>query len=248
MKRLVLLALPVALASCGHGDTPSASNGNADSLRTDAPSRMIDSTGSSHIDFPQVDDNLHHDTLLTQVTFDLQDGSYLMVASNVEETFEGLRLYRYRFNTDSTVNMLSVSSPAYDSWTMLPTFFAYPNPTGTYMILANFGERESWGQKLIFMDRAFTDLGFMDVAYPEHIVDADTAYVKRTNVAPFARFDMHIDTVVFTFACDSLFLYDDMAGHNDLIVPASSIRYTVHPQTGLVLWQNGRQRPVKQPS
>ena len=47
---------------------------------------------------------------------------------------------------------------------------------------------------------------------------------------------------------DSLFLYDDMAGHNDLIVPAHSIRYTYHPDTGLELWQNGQRRAVKRPS
>lgn len=230
------------LIGCGTSDTPGTTD--ADTLVVQAPIVK----GAAPLVFKEVDDNLKHDTLLIQVTFDMGDGTFVMVASNVDETFEGVRLYRYKLKPDGTADMLAASSPGYDSWTMLPTFFPYPNPSGTYMILANFGERESWGQKLIFMDWAFTDLGFLDVAYPEHIVEGDSAYVKRTNVAPFARFAMHADTVVFTFACDSLFLYDDMAGHNDLIVPAHSIRYTWDPKTGLMLWQNGQQRAVKQPS
>lgn len=204
--------------------------------------------GARPVTFAQIEDNIRHDTLLIQTTFDMGDSTYVMVAGNVDPTFEGIRLYRYALLPDSNAKVLSYSSGGYDSWTMLPTFFAYPNPTGTYMILANFGERESWGQKLIFMDKAFTDLGFLDVAYPEHIVEGDTAYVKRTNLAPFARFALHTDTVVFTFECDSLFLYDDLAGHNDIIVPAQNIRYTWQPNTGLMLWQNGQPRAVKQPS
>ena len=239
----ILVAL---LCACGDGPAKEASNEGSDTLRADLPPAT--GAASPGVEFPQVEDNVRNDTLLIQVTFDMGDGTYVMVASNREETFEGLRLYRYELLPDSNAKVLSSSAPAYDSWTMLPTFFPYPNPPGTFMILANFGERESWGQKLIFMDKAFTDLGFLDVAYPEHIVEGDSAYVKRTNVAPFGRFEMHIDTLVFTFACDSLFLYDDMAGHNDLIVPANSIRYTCHPKTGLVLWQNGQPRAVKKPA
>ncbi|MGV3636555.1 MAG: hypothetical protein ACO1NQ_02805 [Flavobacteriales bacterium] len=195
-----------------------------------------------------VEDNIRHDTLLIQTTFDMGDSTYVMVASHVEPPFEGVRLYRYVLLPDSNARILAYSNGAYDSWTMLPTFFPIPDPPGTYLVLANFGERESWGQKLIFMDSTFTDLGFIDVAYPERINEPDTAYLKRTNIGPYGRLALHNDTAVFTFACDSLFLYDDMAGHNDLIVPAPSIRYTYHPDTGLELWRDGQRRAVKQPS
>jgi hypothetical protein len=170
------------------------------------------------------------------------------VASHVEPKFEGVRLYRYTLLPDSNAQILAYSTGAYDSWTMLPTFFPIPDPAGRHLIMANFGERESWGQKLLFMDSTFTDIGFIDVAYPERITEGDTAFMKRTNIAPYGRLALHNDTAVFTFECDSLFLYDDMAGHNDLIVPASSIRYTYHPDTGLELWRDGQRRAVKQPS
>jgi len=214
----------------------------------DAPKqRTVPASGSLPVEFPIVDDNIRHDTLLIQTTFDMGDGTFLMVASNVDPEFEGIRLYRYELFADSNARILSYSNGAYDSWTMLPTFFSIPDPPGTYLVLANFGERESWGQKLLFMDSTFTDLGFLDVALPEHLTEGDSTYVKRTNAAPYGRLALHGDTAVFTFACDSLFLYDDMAGHNDLIVPAHLVRYAYHAETGLVLWYNGQPRAVKQP-
>lgn len=204
--------------------------------------------GAKPAELAAVDDNIRHDTLLIQTTFDMGDSTYVMVASHVEPKFEGVRLYRYTLLPDSNARILSYSNGAYDSWTMLPTFFPIPDPPGTHLILANFGERESWGQKLLFMDSTFTDLGFIDVAYPERISEPDTTYFKRTNIAPYSRLALHNDTAVFTFECDSLLLYDDMAGHNDLIVPAATIRYTYHPETGLELWRDGQRRAVKQPS
>lgn len=204
--------------------------------------------GAGPVTLKVIDDNIRHDTLLIQTTFDIGDGTYVMVAGNVDPTFEGIRLYRYKLLPDSNARILAYSTGGYDSWTMLPTFFSIPDPPGTHLILANFGERESWGQKLLYMDSTFTDLGFLDVAYPEHINEGDTTYLKRTNIGPYGRLALHQDTAVFTFETDSLFLYDDMAGHNDLIVPAHSIRYTYHPDTGLELWQNGQRRAVKQPS
>ncbi len=204
--------------------------------------------GEKPVDIVVIEDNIRHDTLLIQTTFDMGDSTFVMVASHVQPKFEGIRLYRYGLLPDSNARILSYSNGAYDSWTMLPTFFPTPDPPGTYLVLANFGERESWGQKLIYMDSTFTDLGFIDLAFPERITEGDTAFMKRTNIAPYGRLALHNDTAVFTFDCDSLFLYDDMAGHNDLVVPANTIRYTYHPDTGLELWRDGQRRAVKQPS
>lgn len=203
--------------------------------------------GDRPVEIPALEDNIRHDTLLIQTTFDMGDGTYVMVAGNVEPTFEGIRLYRYELLPDSNARILAFSSAGYESWTMLPTFFAIKDPPGTHLILANFGERESWGQKLIYMDSAYTDLGFLDLAFPERVVESDTSYLKRTNIAPYGRLAMHLDTAVLTFECDSAFLYDDMDGHHDTMVAGHTIRYTYHPDTGLELWVEGRRRPVKQP-
>ena len=107
-------------------------------------------SGAPPIAYRAIEDNIQHDTLLIQTTFDLGDGSFIMVASNIDPSFEGIRLYRYRLTADSSVSMLAISPPAYDSWTMLPTFFGADSMrTDALWLLANFGERESWGQKLL---------------------------------------------------------------------------------------------------
>ena len=205
--------------------------------------------GSGPFAFPAIDDNLAHDTLLIQTTFDLGDMTYLMVASNMEETFEGLRLYRYRFAADSAVEMMAVSSPAYDSWTMLPTFFgADSTDTQALWVLANFGEKESWGQKLIWLERDFSDRGFMHVALPERVIEDDTLRLKRRNVAPHMRYSVQGDTSVWRFSCDSVFLYEDGSGGTDLIVAAPRVRYSYHRDQGLVLWVDGQARPVRSPA
>lgn len=206
--------------------------------------------GHAPFAFESVDDNIVHDTLLIQVTFDLGDSSFVMVAQNVEDTFEGLRLYRYRFAADSTVEMLAVSPPAYDSWTMLPTFFPMDSlhPSDAMWVLANFGEKESWGQKLLLLDWEFMDMGFLDIALPERVVEDDTLRLKRRNIAPFMRYEESGDTAVFHFACDSVFLYDDQAGELDQVLDAARVKYTFHRDEGLVLWLDGIKRPVKKPA
>ena len=199
--------------------------------------------GNEPTRFPVVEDNLHHDTLLIQTTFDLGNGSFIMVAQNVQETFEGLRLYHYRFEADSAVNMLAISSPAYDSWTMLPSFFRTDSSRGgPIWVLANFGERESWGQKVMLFDGDFKDAGFMDVALPERMMEDDTMRLKRRDISARIRYTARNDTAYFRFACDSVYLYDDQADRYDIVVPARSVHYTFHPVTGFELWVDGQRR------
>ncbi|MBX2973836.1 MAG: hypothetical protein KF797_12095 [Flavobacteriales bacterium] len=240
MTPLPIATLALLLAGCDTSHPPQ-----------DAP--PVIAHGAAPVEYPVVDDNIRHDTLLIQTTFDMGDGTFVMVASNKEETFEGLRLYHYRARPDSSAEILHVSAPAYDSWTMLPTFFGSRASAGEEhefvdgWILANFGERESWGQKVMWFRDGFHDRGFMDVALPERTEDENGSQLKCANIAPHTRLANSGDTAIFTFACDSVFLYDDLAGRNDIIVPAHSIRYTYHPQAGLELWCNGQRRAVKQP-
>ena len=182
------------------------------------------------------------------MTFDMGDGSFIMVASNVEETFEGLRMYHYRFAPDSAVDMLATSKPGYDSWTMLPTFFPADTTADAMWILANIGERESWGQKLVRFGSRFEDMGFLDAALPERSVEDDTLRLKRRSIAPSIRVEERNDTTYFRFACDSVFLYDDQAGSYDVVLPAQHVFFTFEPSEGLAIWVNGQKRLVKQPA
>ncbi|MCC7503032.1 MAG: hypothetical protein IT229_10910 [Flavobacteriales bacterium] len=238
-----LVVLLTGATSCG----PSAPVEHASDTDT-VEHRLV--PGRAPFPFRQFDQNVTHDTLLVQTTFDLGDSSFIMVASNVEETFEGLRLLRYRFKPDSTVEMMAVSSPAYDSWTMLPTFFPLDtvHPDDANWVLANFGEKESWGQKLMMLDWDFMDVGFMDVALPERVMEDDTLRLKRRNVAPYMRYEEKGDTAIFHFACDSVYLYDDQAGKLDQVIAAERLRFTFQVDEGLALWMDGRKRLVKKPS
>jgi len=237
------VVLGCILVSCGTSERPDAAvieEVNAEPFPTDQ--------GFAPLEFAQVDDNLKHDTLLIQVTFDMGDGSFIMVASNVEDTFEGVRLYRYKFKPGGNTDVVAVSSPGYDSWTMLPTFFSAGNTHDNMWLLANMGERESWGQKLLWMDRGFSDRGFMDVAFPERVIEDDTLRLRRRNIGPSVRTSEQADTTYFRFACDSIFLYDDQAGGYDQVVPASKVYFTWNKGEGLALWMDGAKRLVQKPA
>jgi len=195
------------------------------------------------VPFAVIDDNVQHDTLLVQVTFDIGAGNYLMVASNVDETYEGLRLYKYSLAGKEKKPLIrSSSSPGYDSWTLLPTFFADPLHDSTYIVLANMGERNSWGQKVLSMKDRFTDLGFMDVAIPEWVEEGDTTLLRLRNIGPYTRCRAEGEGISFRFECDSIYLYDDLRGSMDIVVPANWLRYTWTPDQGMVLWYQDEAR------
>lgn len=212
-------AVLVLMSACSENDTEGTATVTVPARDT---SHWHGPDAWEHFDFPQVPDNVKHDTLAVQITFDLQDGTHLMVAANAAETFEGLALYLYRAKADSSAEVLARSGPAYDSWTMFPTFFREPGGNGPLLVFANFGEKQSWGQKVMRMDSTgFTDIGFLEVALPVRVHEPDSSYLKREPIAPFLR--AFGDTV--EFACDSLYIYDDGVGGRDLILPARDVRY-----------------------
>lgn len=231
-----LASLLGGFSACG--DTPPAPS---------APILKAHEAGGP-VDFPVIEDNLQHDTLLVQVTFDLGAGRFLMVASHIEEQFEGLRLYRYILSKNGQPQMEANSAPGYDSWTLLPTFFEDPLIESGHVILANMGERSSWGQKVMRMRGEFTDVGFLDVALPERVQESDTAYLKLKNIAPYARCVKDGSSMRFSFQCDSLYLYDDLKGNLDMMVPASWVEYEWNPEKGMVLWYRNEARKASSPA
>lgn len=192
-----------------------------------------------------LDDQVRHDTLLIQVTFDLGDGTQVMVASHVDEKFEGLRLYRYRVLPDSQALVLKASGPAYDSWTMLPTFFRHPHDSAAWIILADLGERQSWGQKVFRLDAGgFNELGFLDVALPVSLPEADGG-AKLKGIGPVTRVMKDGDDILFRFQVPVIHLYDDLAGGIDLRMGGDRITYRWSPTLGMVLHVDGKPRRPK---
>lgn len=192
--------------------------------------------GQAPIELPQLEDNVRHDTLLIQTTFAMGDGTFLMVASHMDDTFEGLRLYHYRTLPDSNAEVLHVSPPGYDSWTMFPTFFHDPRDGQGWIILANLGEKGSWGQKVFHLDdHGFEDLGFLDVAFAETIDGGE----RLGNVARRTRIEAEGDALVFRFDARLLHLYDDLRGGLDTALPGMDVSYRWSPESGMVLWVKG---------
>lgn len=194
------------------------------------------------LDLPNLEDNVRGDSLLVYTTHRIAANRFIMAARNKEETREGLRLYLYEPRPDSTADVLAVSAPAYDSEVMLPAFFSTGDSADGIVVLANFGGKESWGQKVFWLkDHAFHDLGWIDVAHREwRTVDGQTEQ-RRTNIAPYTQVSGQDGRFFFTFTGDSLQLYDDLEGQMERMFPASSVAYR-HEGGHMTLLVDGKPR------
>ena len=239
MRLLTLLFAIALLASCGDG--PAAPS--------PAPTANIDTTAATTpwkvLDLPILADNVRHDTLLVHTTYDLGDGLFLMAAQNNNYNKEGIRLYVYRPGADSSAEILGWSKPGYDSETMLPTFFTTGNKADGLVILANMGERQSWGQEAFWLkDNTITHLGFLDVAVRDWKTVDDSTYQFRTSIAPRTRVRGGMGEFEFTFTGDSLQLYDDLQGHMELMLPVSRIKYRCVPGQAVLVIDGAPVTPV----
>ncbi|MBL0043362.1 MAG: hypothetical protein IPP33_02765 [Flavobacteriales bacterium] len=218
MRSFLAIGVVIALIGCGTGNPKGATTDVAESTVTGPLWKLVD--------LPGLDDNVKHDTLLIQTTFDLGDGTFIMVASNKEETREGIRLCLYRPSADSSAEMIAFSKPGYDSETMLPSFFSTGKKEDGWILLANMGERESWGQEAFWLkDQKFHSLGFLDVAQRDWKTSDDSTFQWRTNIGPRAIVNGMNGKFTISFSGDSLQLYDDLQGHREVVIRASSLRY-----------------------
>ena len=249
---IVPIVTLIGVVGCGEKTDPQD--------RSEVPEVKVErplTEGGSPTAFEQLDDNIKHDTLLIQTTFDLEDGTYLMIAShklseeklNEGDREAGLRLYHYRTMPDSTYEIIARSSSANDSWTMFPTFFPDPIEEGSMIILANFGERNSWGQKVIrFNAEGFRDLGYLNVAKIERQGEGEEMELKHRNIAPDTRITREADQLVISFELDELILFDDLRGVLDRPIEAGRVQYRWSEAEGMVLYIDGTARHEEKPS
>ena len=218
MRSVLAIVVLVCLVACGTG---SPKSGTTDVIENSAVGPLW-----KLAELPGLDDNVKHDTLLVQTTFDLGDGTFIMVASNKEPTREGVRLCLYRPLADSSAEVIAFSKPGYDSETMLPTFFSTGKKGDGWILLANMGERESWGQEVFWLkDRTFRSLGFLDIAQRDWKTYDDSTFQWRTNIGPRAIVQGMDGNFSIGFSGDSLQLYDDLQGHREVMLPGKSLRY-----------------------
>ncbi len=238
MNRSALLLITAAtLAACSSPEQPKSVPGNEalDSAFADAKTYKL-------LDLPNLDDNVHNDTLLIYTTHAMGNGLFVMAARNVEDTREGLRLYLYRPRPDSSADVLAYSKPAYDSAVMLPTYFTTGDTADGIIILANYGERESWGQNVFLLKNdQIKDLGWLDVAERDWKTQDDSTFQWRDNIAPQVKVKGEDGRFAFTFEGDSVQLYDDLQAHKDVMLPTDHIAYH-YDGTQMVLMVDGEER------
>lgn len=234
MRRVLVSAVLSVIIGCGHGPDASTDTSSTEPVLTTAPLPAW-----TRLDLPILADNVRHDTLLVHTTYDLGEGLFLMAAQNNNYNKEGIRLYLYRPKADSSAEIIAWSKPGYDSETMLPTFFTSGDKAGGLVVIANMGERQSWGQEAFWVkDNAIKSLGFLDVAVRDWKTVDDSTYQFRTSIAPRTLVSGANGVFDLTFSGDSLQLYDDLQGHSEVMLPASAVRYRY--ENGWTLWLNGK--------
>lgn len=177
-------------------------------------------------DLPNLDENVRNDTLLVYTTHDLGNGEFVMAAKHADDKREGLRLILYRPRPDSSAEVLAVSKPAYDSEVMLPTYFSTGDSADGIIILANYGGLESWGQNAFWLkDGQFKDLGWLDVAERGFKTRLDSLQQWRSNIAPKTKVLGEAGQFAFTFITDSVQLFDDFTGQQEVMLPSGRISY-----------------------
>ncbi len=218
MKKWAVAILALA-AACAGPERPK-----------DTPTRAVPAIqGAKRFNLVELDledDNVVHDTLLIYTTHALGNGHYIMAARNQHETREGLMLLLYEPGPDSSARVIAKSKPAYDSEVMFPTFFSTGDTADGWIILANYGGWDSWGQNVFWLkDRQFHDLGWLDVARRTWVARLDSVQQKRGNIAPFTTVEGRGGEFNFTFTTDSVQLYDDLRGHPEIMLPSGRIGY-----------------------
>jgi hypothetical protein len=233
MRLLSITSLLLLLSGCGDSGAKKES-----SVPRQEPDTLASLPAWKRLELPILPDNVRHDTLLVHTTYDLGDGLFLMAAQNNNYNKEGIRLYLYRPQPDSSAQLLAWSKPGYDSETMLPTFFTNGTEADGLVIIANMGERQSWGQEAFWLtDNTIRSLGFIDVAVREWKTVDDSTFQFRTSIAPRTEVRGTTGTFLFSFTGDSLQLYDDQQGHSEVMLPASAVRYRY--DNGWTLLLNG---------
>ncbi len=227
MKSSPILFAALVLTSCSSPEEAPVSTTATDTTAQAAVIPPLEHAKTFSLqELPNLDENVHNDTLLVYTTHALGNGEFVMAAKNVEDKREGLRLILYRLKPNKSAEVLAVSKPAYDSEVMLPTYFSTGDTADGIIILANYGGLESWGQNAFWLkDNRFIDLGWLDVADRGWKTRMDSLQQWRSNIAPLTVVQGVDGQFEFTFTGDSLQLFDDLQGGKEVMFPKDRVKY-----------------------
>lgn len=171
-------------------------------------------------------EEINIDTLFIQVAFELNPQRWILIARNIDEDPEGLKLLL--IDPTKGNKLLYRSKGAYESMILHPTFFVPDNEKTPWVILCALGMDESWGQNLFFMNGdEINEIAYLDIAKKE---DADPSLYENgerlADIAPDTKVIKNKTGYHFTFGCDSIIYFGELGDKVDPILKGSSIGFT----------------------
>jgi|GEM_PF-6889520 len=231
MFRLLLIVSVIFTISCGSSSEANSSSEASKTLNEEALVKKnlpVFDSNFERIDFPEVDVDPGNDSLWYHLVLDIPGDKWLAVAQPTNENNRrGIRMQLMSMNVDSTFSVHTESSPGYDSAKLFPTFFK--DAQGRLIILADTGERQSWGQKVYLLNNErFEDLGFLDVGTVAYTEEDGQQILAPTTIAERVTIEQTKKGLEFRFSGKDLVLFDDGKGNLDTIIDASSICYRLN--------------------
>lgn len=161
------------------------------------------------------------------IVFQLDEHYSLAVAQPSEDNFEGVRLQLIKQKKNGQHKVVNESSPGYDSAMLYPTFFK--SDEGEYIILANMGVQDSWGNKVFsLIKNQIDDLGYIDMATTKRreFPDENGNMSSAANIAEVTKITNVSGELRFDFEGDKLLLFKDDSGNHDIKFQSGDYYYT----------------------
>lgn len=187
--------------------------------------------------YEELDLDPGNDSLWYHLVIDIPGDLHLAVAQPTsDDNRRGVRFQLLKEGQDSTFHCETESSPGFDSAKLYPSFFS--NDMGQHIILADTGERDSWGQKVyLLVENKFYDLGFIDVGSVNYDEDQETLEqsLSPQSIAKNVTISSDANGYRFTFDLEEFVLYDDQKGNLNQIVPSSQWSYFLDKENNWTL-------------
>jgi len=171
-----------------------------------------------------------NDSLWYHLVLDIPGDLDFAIAQPTEETNRfGIRFQLLDNKADGTFECKGESSPAYDSAKLFPTFFK--NQAGQHIILADTGEKVSWGQKVYLLDNGtFYDLGFIDMGTVDYAtnLESDSLELSPQSIAPRLKIEDSKKGLEFRVDGETMVLYDNGKGKLNQVVSCNKWHYLLN--------------------
>lgn len=183
-------------------------------------------------------ENILIDSLFIQVAYKLGSKRNLLIARNIEDDVQGLKLLLV--DPSDNNKLIYRSSGSYESMTLHPTFFVPNNSSYPTIITCGIGMLESWGQRLFIMKGdTLNDISYLDIAAK---IEVDSSFTEKgfelKDIGPYAKVKMDETGIHLSFLTDSLIYYGEKDEITDPILNAKEVEYTLYDGVLRTNWKN----------